>query len=360
MKSLASKPVSLLLFQVVLLLSLLYPALGSGQETGIAALNISLALINQRDGSSRGLPEGSVELASQKVTLKEGESLEKLLASNGIFADGESIGMVYQLNPTLDAKAIKPGAEIMVPFVKDKKQLSGEFAKGGLVAVTLDKAKKQEFIKLLKELEVAATGLSDLKVQQFDSPEEMAKFSKTTKSVVDKMAGFKVVIKERTRPLNSEMLQQMIGEAKQMTSILNKIIKVDQKVSKDDLQTVELTAKDMDIRMQSLAEKKGLGGLPLRFPELLVTVKTIDVEKGKEISNLRVYYVPQALWNDRDNQYKRSFDRLTSPADRVLPEADYFIWAANPHNGTPLTEKMALEVRKTTGREKIELDLAIK
>ena len=128
-----------------------------------------MTLINQREGSSKTLPQGSVELAAQKVTLEEGDSLETLLVSRGIFADGESIGVVDRLNPVLDAKAIKSGAEIVVPFMKDKKQLAGEFDKGGLVALTLDKEKKQEFINVLKELEAATTSMARLQPQQFDS-----------------------------------------------------------------------------------------------------------------------------------------------------------------------------------------------
>jgi K+/H+ antiporter YhaU regulatory subunit KhtT len=359
MKSMILKPVSLLLLQIGLILSLAGPILASGQETGMSALNISMALINQRDGSSKILPPGSIELASQKVTFKEGDKLEKLLASQGIFADGESVGIVYLLNPGLDAKSMKAGAEIILPFVKDKKQFSGEFDKGSLVALTLDKDQKQEFLKVLRELEASTTSLMGLSAKQFESPEEKSKFIKTTKSIVDKMGGFKIVIKERTRPLNSEMLQQMNSEAKQMNSILDNIIKHNQNVSKNDLETAELISRDMDIRMQSLAEQKGVGGLPPRWPDVLVTVKTINVQQGKEIPNLRVYYVPQALWNYR-NGIEKSFDRLTSPADKALPEADYYIWAAKPGDSTPITERKALEVRKPTGKERIELDLAVK
>lgn len=359
MKSIRLNSVCMRLLHIVVVICLFYPSLSSGQETGLSSLNIAMTLINQREGSSKILPQGSVELAAQKVTLKEGDSLETLLFSKGIFADGESIGVVYRLNPALDAKAIKSGAEIMVPFVKDKKQFAGEFDKGGLVALTLDKEKKQEFIKVLKELDAAMTSVAKLQPQQFDSVAEKDTFLKTTKSIVDKMESFKVVIKERTRPLSSETLQQMTSEAKQMNAILNDIIKNNKKVSKNDLETALLISKDMDIKMKSLAEQKGLGELPSRWPDVLVTVKTIDVQKNQEINNMRVYYVPQALWNYRASEAK-SFDRLTSPADRALPEADYYIWAGKLDDSTPLTERKTLEVRKVTGKEKIELDLAVK
>ena len=173
------------------------------------------------------------------------------------------------------------------------------------------------------------------------------------------MESFKVVIKERTRPLSSETLQQMTTEAKRMNAILNDIINNNKNVNKNDLDTALLISKDMDIKMKSLAEQKGVGELPSRWPDVLVTVKTIDVHKDQEINNMRVYYVPQALWNYRASEAK-SFDRLTSPTDRVLPEADYYIWAGKLDDSTPLTERKTLEVRKVTGKEKIELDLAVK
>ncbi len=362
MKSIRLNSGHMRLLPLVLMICLFYPGLASGQETGLASLNIALTLINQREGFSRILPPGSVELAAQKVSLKEADSLEKLLVSQGIFADGESIGVVYRLNPALDAKAIKAGAEIMVPFVRDKKQFAGEFDKGGLVALTLDKEEKQEFIKVLKELEAVTASVAKLPPQQFYSVAERDTFIKsikTTKSIVDKMESFKVVIKERTRPVSSETLQQITSEAKQLNSILHDVIKNNGKVNKNDIETAVLISKDMDIKMKNLAETKGFGGLPSRWPDVLVTVKTIDVQKNKEIDNLRVYYVPQALWNYRASEAK-SFDRLTSPADRVLPEADYYIWAGKLEDSNPLTERKSLEVRKVTGKEKIELDLAIK
>jgi hypothetical protein len=344
---------------ILLIVCLFLPCHSSGPETRLSSLNISMTLINQGTGYSKLLPAGSVEVAEQKVTLKEGDSLEKLLTSRGIFADGESIGVVYRLNPALDAEAIKAGADVVVPLVKDKKAFAGEFDRGGLVALTLDKEEKKEFIGILREFQAAAASVVNLQPEQFNSVAEKDAFAKTTKLIFDEMESFKVVLKERTRPLNSDVVVQMIGEAKLMNAILTDIVKLNRKVGKDDIEAAVLIAKDMDIRMKSLAEQKGLGQLPSRWPEVLVTVKTIDVQKGKEVNNMRVYYVPQALWKYRDTEAKSS-DRLTSPADVVLPEADYYIWAGKLDDATPLTERKTLEVRKTTGNEKIELDLAVK
>jgi hypothetical protein len=347
------------LFSIALIIFYFVPGSSSGQEKRLDSLSISMTLINQKVGSSKILSQKSVALAEQKVTLAPGDNLEKLLISKGIFADGESIGIVYQLNPALDAKAIKTGVEVTVPFVKDKKQFKEEFDQGGVVALTLDKEKKQEFITVLKELESAATSVAKLQPQQFDSIVEKDMFTQTTKSIVDKMVNFKIVIKERTRPLNSEILQQMNSEARQMNAILNDIITSKRKVGKNDIETAMLISKDMDIKTNSLTEQKGIGELPSRWPEVLVTVKTIDVQKRKEVNNMRVYYVPQALWNYRDSEAK-SADRLTSPTNMVLPEADYYIWAGKFDNDTPLTEIKTLEVRKIPGKETIELDLAVK
>ena len=345
---------------IVLLIFSFSPLFGSGRNIELSSLNNSMKIISRRVNFTRLLPIENIELGGQKVTLKDGDSLEKILMSNGIFADGESIGIVYQLNPDLDAKAIKDGAEIIVPFVKGNKKWKMGLDKGGALALTLDYEKKQEFIKVFKEFESSTTSLTKLQLTKFSSTTEKDVFIKTTKSIFDKMESFNVVIEKRTQPLSSEMLQQMTSEAGHLNVLLNDIIKLDRKVGENDIEMVMLISKDMDIKTRSLVKRnKGLEPFPSRWPEVLVTVKTIDIKTIQAVNNLRVYYVPQALWNYRSSDTK-SFDRLTSPADKVLPEADYYVWAGNPDNIAPLTERKTLEVRKANGKERIELDLLVK
>jgi len=261
-KSLNSRFIKL--FCVVIIFLLLCPTVSRGKETGVASLNISMDLMNQRDKTSRSLPEGSTKLTSQKIIFKESDSIEKLLTANGISADGESIGILYRLNPDLDFKSIKAGSEIILPIIKDRQKLTNEFSGGYLVALRLDKELKQDFLRALSELKTSAGETSGLKLQQFESPEAKDKFVGTTKSIVKKIEAFKWAVIYRTRPLSSAMLQQMLYEAEQVQLVLIKIIKDNQEVSKADFETLDLVEKNMNIRMKALVEEKGegAGGLP--------------------------------------------------------------------------------------------------
>ena len=93
-------------------------------------LNITVQLINPKDISLITLAGRKIKLSEQKVTWKEGDSIQKLLKKNGFYAqDGESTGILYKLNPDLDAKSLRAGKEIILPAVKNKEEFSGNLTK---------------------------------------------------------------------------------------------------------------------------------------------------------------------------------------------------------------------------------------
>jgi hypothetical protein len=342
-----------------IMMLLFCPAIGKGQETKLTELNISMTLINLRDKSSTNLSSEDAELTTKKIIMKENDNIQKLLTGNGIYADGESIGILYHLNPGMDPKSIKAGAEILFPVIKMKKQLASSSKEDCLVALTLDKKIKQDFINTIKQFDIVAAGISSLSFNSSIPPEVKDKFIALTKPIMENMETFKVLIRERTRPLSSEMILQMNDEGDQMISIIEKITHKNYILTNNDIESIELIAKNMTIRMKTLDEAKGAGGISSNWPEVSVFVRAIDVSHGKEINNLRVYYVGQGLWNDRI-KYEKSFDKLTSPSERILPEADYYIWVGKPQDSTPLSDRKSLEVRKKAENEKIGIDLIIK
>ena len=144
----------------VLLLLLLHPIISIAQDIELADLDISMVLINQSDGTLRKLEEKNLELTSKKVALKKDVSIEEMLRSNGIYADAESIGVVYRLNPKADVESLSSSSELIIPKAKGGKEFSDALKMGYLVALTVDKDHKQYFLKLLKKLEVLVEQVS--------------------------------------------------------------------------------------------------------------------------------------------------------------------------------------------------------
>ncbi len=345
MKTHSLDPLFIALSRLVIIPLLLCPVVSRAQEANIAGLNISMVLLNQDGSPVRTLTGEDVTLTVQKFIFRKGDNIRALLTGNGIKADGEAMAIVYRLNPALDALSVQPGKEIVLPTIKDGQQLLRGANKGYLIALWLDKELKQDFLRELKELTATAAGISGLKVQQFESANAKDEFVKTTNSIVEKMEAFRDAIMYRTRPLSSEMIQQMSIEAKQVGFILKNMTKAEQQLTKLDMETVDLIAQDMGIRMQTLEEEKGEGGLSLN-PEVLVKVKILDPTSGMEIHLLEVYAVARAFWNSYDKDQKR-FPHPTPKAERRLPVGNYFIWAISPKDSKQVSDPTPWEVRRT-------------
>jgi len=324
--------------------------------TGIEGLDISTMLINQKDHSKINATDINIELTTKRIVFKETDTIDKILISNGIYPNGESLGILYRINADIDEKVIKTNTLLTIPAIVKPRE-------NCLVVLTLDKGIKQDFLKTLKLLDKHVEQISNVQIGQFGSITEKEQFTQSIKSITKSMDFFGEAINRQTRPLSSEMLRQMNDEAKLMNLVLNNTVNNKQGFGASDMEAVDLVLKNMNIRMQSLNEKKGPGGLHSRWPEVRVTVKTIDTNRGMEVHNLQIYYVPKALWPYRKD-CEKSFDKVTSPSDRDLPEADYYIWAGKKSDPTKesilLTDRADLEVRKKTQQQNIEKDLVIK
>lgn len=294
MKVRSPNPSVIKLLYVLVIFSILCPAICRGQVRDMDNLNIKAELINPKDNSFTSLTGREMKLTTQNVIWKEGDNIQRLLIANRVYADGEAIGILYMLNPDLDAKSLKAGKEIVLPAVKNKEEFSHKFDMGFLVLLTLDNDLKQEFCSAAKELSALTAQTSALKVQQFESPDEMDNFVKTTESIIETMETFKVVILGRARPLSSDMLKQMLNEVEQAKLIIHSIINSKQKLSMSDAQTLDLIEKNMTRRKQLLVEEKGNGPGEKKLPALVQTIEQVlwnswfeDIDDGSYVEILK-------------------------------------------------------------------------
>ena len=70
-------------------------------QVGIADLNISMMFVNQKDNSSVKVVGNTIELASEKIIYQENNAIDNIIISNGIIPDGESLGILYLINPNI-------------------------------------------------------------------------------------------------------------------------------------------------------------------------------------------------------------------------------------------------------------------
>lgn len=344
--------------QIAVLVSLASAGMTGTSKGKLANLNISMILVNRSDGSSRLIKREVIELIAQKATLGNGESVEGLLTSNGILPDGESLGLVYILNPKLDAKTVRSATELLLPKVKGGQELSTALGEGYLVALTLDKELKRQLLIKVKDLRSLIQRMLKLEFNRFETAESRDSVIECMHYVEESLGIMRIVIRERSRPLSSEMLRQVVCEIDVLALILNNLTKGQHKLSRTDAETIKQIAEDFKIRMKSFSEERGPGDLPSKWPEGLVSVRVRRSGNREEVHGLRIYYVPEALWNIR-HKIESSFRKLSSPTEQSLPVATYFFWAGKPGDSTPLSDRKKESVRKSEMSEKIEVELVI-
>jgi len=86
-----------------------------------------------------------------------------VLRQNGIRADGESLAVLYSLNPGFAGKPIKTASPLVVPKATGGAELSEALKEGYLVALTLDEELKSEFLKVLRDFGASQTNCRTLR-----------------------------------------------------------------------------------------------------------------------------------------------------------------------------------------------------
>lgn len=344
--------------QIAILVSQASAGITSASKDRLANLNISMILVRQSDRSSKLIKRDAIELIAHRASLRDNESVEVLLTSNGILPDGESLGLVYILNPKLDAKTVRSATELLLPKVKGGQELSTALEEGYLVALTLDRELKRQLLTKVKVLRSLVQRMVKLEFNHFETAESRDTVIECVRYVEESLGIMRIIIKERSRPLSSEMLRQTVCEIDVLALILNDLIKGQHKLSRTDAETIKLIAEDFRIRMKSFVEERGPGDLPSKWSEGLVSVRVRRSGNRGEVHGLRIYYVPEALWNYR-HKIESSFRKLSSPTEQSLPVATYFFWAGKPGDSTPLSDRKKESVREQEMSKKIELELVI-
>jgi hypothetical protein len=292
-----------------------------------------------------------------RTNLKPGDNVKQLLIANGIFPDTEAFGLVYDLNPTVPGIAtIAPGIQLILPRVSSASR--SLLPQGDLVAVAMDSRMKEQLVAAIAELNGPITTARTFAAGRYDSADDRQSTNNALRGINDSFVAIANVIRGKVRPINGEVLNQTAAEAETLRTTLARLTDPSQKLSAEDVNTIKLIDADLRVKRRTLTDVRGPSEPPTRWREALVVVRTLGSD-GHPVPLLRIYYVPEALRGRA--QLIKSFDTLTSPSERSLPEANYVIWAGRPGQTTEttaLSEVKKLALRRSSDAA-VKVDLAI-
>jgi hypothetical protein len=343
-------PLRRMLIALVLLGS---PAASVAQESQLEGLNVTMSLVKRTDRTPGAWPAEAIQLAVERTKIKEGETIHALLRARGILPDVEAFTVVYALNPDLQSLSPLPAEmELKLPMAQGGDTLQAALRQDYLVALTVDQKLKRDFSENVKKLATLTDRVTRLNVIRFTSAGARTESFQALRNINDTLAFMSQLLARRNgRPITNEALSQLNAQMELLSALLELFLSSGRKLQAAEEQSIRAVAEDVAIKKRAFVQVAA-GEPPARYPEVKVEVKTL--KEGKDVPDLRVYYVPKNLKVDRT--YWRSFDRKSSPADRWLPEAAYYVWAARDPDPTPVTNEHLLEALKNAeGKIVVEL-----
>ena len=296
-------------------------------------------------------PEEVVSISSKTISV-DGKTINELLRQNNILPDIEAFGVVYALNPDIKELSQLEMAQIKVPSIQGGENLKQLFEDGFQVLLTSDKGLKKKFGEEVVRFNMLAQQVATLEPSKSFSVAKTQMLNELG-SVSNMLRGINLRIVQRVgRPIPTEVLEQLIAETQSLNVTLDSAFSFQQRIGTAELAQTVTVKKDLEIKVKAFTETAA-GTAPAKWPEMEVIVRTL--KQGQEISDLRIYYIPEA--NKEKPEKARSFGKLSSPTNRRLPEADYCFWAARDPNRTAVSNTQCEKVRVSQGTLEVQLTL---
>jgi len=326
-------------------------ALPAGAQDTLDKLNLTITFVRLRDQTQK--PIANDLLTSSSAVVGPNDSISDLLRRNGIFPNTDAMAVVFSLNPNLTRLSPLPAKlTIKLPDLKKTEEVNSGLREGFLASLTVDQKLKDDLMATWKSLHGLVTQISAFGPERFTQAEDKEKVVTALENISESLHDITIVLRENSRPLSHEMLRQTYNEAVLLQSIVQEAVQSDQKLSAADQNRILLIGSDMELKMQNLDEARGPNNSPLRWRDTRVIVEV--VQDQRPVPSWRVYYVPEALFGRND--YVQQFSVLTSPAEDMLPEADYVMWASKEGVATMKTAQIKLQVRKNAeGTMRVQL-----
>src|SRR5690242_18458915 len=116
--------------------------------------DVKLSLIRPIDFSTQELRDTAAKIVTSQVTVKPGDTVKKLLQTNGIYANGDAFALIFALNPGV-TKLDSAGGLLTLPKAAGGAVLRQALNSGQLVVISANE-------KVKTDLRIAVNGLRDL------------------------------------------------------------------------------------------------------------------------------------------------------------------------------------------------------
>ena len=285
-------------------------------------------------------PTEAVALTAQSVSVN-GSTIHELLRGNHIFPDVEAFMVVYALNPDVQKLNELNVEHLRIPRIQGGPGLQSLFQRGFLVFFTVDIEKKRRFNDNVLRFTSVSKTVQEYGADRFQNQTSQEQTTNSVKSISSMLSGINKRLTERFgRPIPTGALDHLNTDVELLNDLLASKTSSSERIS--DMERDQIIAIEKDVRIKSRAYLEvAAGAVPDRWPDVKVTVETL--KQGQHISNLRIYYVPEAQRSRPNKVFP--FGKLSSPTNETLYEADYCFWAARDPDKSPITNEVCKEIR---------------
>lgn len=282
---------------------------------------------------------------AEQVTVQKGDTLGSLLRAHRIDPDGNALAAVFVLNPELESVAsLRPGTRLSLPVAPP----------GPPVHLSLATEIKEDLIAAAESLNDLAEKLSTLPTTRLGTPDQREDVIGALDEIRGYLDELNRLAQENRVPLDPELLRQSLVEARLTEATLGTPIRAGKGLTEADRRTIRGISDDLNLKAVNFDEIRKSRGMA-RWRDVRVVVHLSRASDRAPVSNLRVYYANQHF---KDQPEARPFPGMSGQVEGRLLEGDYVLWAAEVGKTLPVTEKVAVKIRKQ-GQEPVEIDLPV-
>jgi len=330
--------------------ALIFSVFGNDQNIDLVHRDVVVRLVDRDGNSAEDQSVAPIKFQVEIEAKKSGEHLSDQLRSNGIYPSAEAFALYYELNPDVIVyESVHVGSEMRIPKLSQTVGLSEKLADGYMVRIFADTKLKSRLTNTIANLKEAQARFVGNNQMAFESAASKASILANLEEIVDRLQDLSHVVADDQRPVDSQMLTQVVLEGVLLVDTLNRAA-VTARFLHSDEEKVDVIQRDLLTKAEGFDASRVPGETPPRSPSALVDV-SIRPTTNMSIGRLRICYVPEALEGEDD------FCTATTGAPKIisLPLAMYKMWAATNEKSAPATAKVRVSVKDGNITQAVDL-----
>lgn len=333
--------------------ALMWPVSIYGQNIDFAGRDVVVKLVDRNGKAAGDLSTAEIQLHAEIAVRRSGDHLSDWLRSNSIYPSADSFALYYDLNPDIVAyESVPAGAEMRIPKLSPPAWLTEKLAAGYTVRILADAKLKHRLVEAVGSLKEAQIRFAGSERMAFDSTAAKGSVAANLDEIVGRFQDLSAIVVDDQRPVASEMLAQLAGEAVLLAATLNRA-SATANFTHTDAREVDAIQRDLLTKVSGFTASRVPGETPPRSPDGVVEV-SIKPKTNSRIDTLRICYVPEALEGEDDFCVAST----GAPKTISLPLAMYKIWAASNEKSAPATAKVRVSVKDSNTSQPVDLLLA--